>query len=254
MGFGGPRVEARQPQRSAPQRPAHPVFPQLVGGLELTVKALAKREDAKRLEPFAQMLANAEYWLSFEVASFEPLLAKSPSPLRELGVAIALRFGEGLDGGLSAGELARAREVILGLLTDDLKPGVGAGLDTLERGVGAREQIPALEGSGYRRYQASQSLSVHALRAMGRSNISIAGKKDEDKKVEVRLGEELLLGATDEKGRPLPAPEIESHLEAPLYARDEKDPSKRSIFLIVPGEYYVRVPGRATGDRKLIAT
>jgi hypothetical protein len=246
-------VELRQQQRSAPVRPAHPVMRELVAGVDLSTAALSKRTDAAQHSTFAQMLSNAEYWLSFDLAAFEPLLMKSPSPLRELGVAIALRFSEGIDGGLTLGDLGRARELLDPNLADDLKRGVTAGLEALERVVKARESIPALEEAGFKRYAATPSLSVHALRAMGKSNIAIAGHADDEKRVEVRIGEQIQLTATDERGRPLQAPEIESHLEAPLYARDESEPNKRTIFLLVPGEYFVRVPGRATGDRKLVA-
>src|SRR5205814_9321811 len=121
-------VEARQQQRSAPARPSHPIMRETVGGLELSVASLARREDANKIKPFAQMLANAEYWLSFDMASFEPLLAKSPSPLRELGVAVALKFGEGMDGGLSLADVERAREAIATKLTGDLKSGIELGL------------------------------------------------------------------------------------------------------------------------------
>lgn len=200
------------------------------------------------------MMANAEYWISFELAAFESLLAKSPSPLRELGVAVALRFSEGLDGGLSTGDIRRAREAFGTTIPEDLRRGIEAGLSILERGVNARESISSREKEGFQRYAFTQSLSVHALRAMGRSNISIARCANEDKKVQVRIGEEISLAATDEKGRPLSAPEIESLVEAPLYVREGPEPHRRTIFLLVPGEYIVRVPGRATGDRKLIAT
>lgn len=247
-------VDVQQQHASrAPGRNTHPVMLQLVGGIELNHTHLKGRPDANTLGAFAQMLANAEYWLSFDLAAFEPLLAKSPSPLRELGVAVTLRFGEGLGGELSLAELERAREILCTKLAEDLRAGVETGLRTLERAVRARELVSELEGTGFRRYQASQALSVHALRAMGRSSIRIDGVKDETKRPEVQIGEQLVLSAVDERGRPLPPPEVESPLDAPLYARDDKEAGKRTIVLLVPGEYGVRVPGRATGERKLIA-
>lgn len=246
-------VDVRPPARSGPGRPAHPVLRELAGGLDLSVPALAKRPDAKALDVLSQMLSNAEYWLSFDVAAFEPLLAKSPTPLRELGVAVALRFGDGLDGGLALADLARARDALVAKLPSDLKAGVEVGLTTLERAVRARDHVAELEKDGFKRYVATQSLSVHALRAMGRSTITITGHKDDEKKVEVRFGEPIRVASFDERGRPLSPPEVESHVEAPLWFRDEKEPNQRTIFLVVPGEYFVRVPGRATGDRKLIA-
>jgi hypothetical protein len=168
-------------------------------------------------------------------------------------VAIALRFGEGMDGGLSLEDLDRARQALSPKLTDDLRIGVEEGLRTLERAVKAREAIPELEAKGFKRYQVTQALSVHALRAMGKSSIRISGHPNDLRKVEVRFGEEITLSSYDEKGRLLSPPEIESHVEAPLYVRDGDQPNQRTIFLLVPGEYFVRVPGRATGDRKLIA-
>lgn len=246
-------MDVRPSARSGPGRPAHPAQRELVGGVDLSVPALAKRPDAKSLELLSQMLSNAEYWLSFDVAAFEPLLAKSPTPLRELGVAVALRFGDVLDGSLTRADLGRARETLVPKLPSDLRPGVELGLTSLERAVEARDRVAELERDGFKRYVATQSLSVHALRAMGRSSITIAGHKDDEKKVEVRFGELLRLTSFDERGRPLSPPEVESHVEAPLWFRDEKEPNQRTIFLVVPGEYFVRVPGRATGDRKLIA-
>jgi hypothetical protein len=246
-------VEVHQSQRTAPARIAHPVMLQLVGGVELSSSTLTKRsEDATGA--LVQMLANAEYWLSFDLASFEPLLAKSPSPLRELGVAIALKFGEGLDGGLSLDDLSRAREALAAKIAEDLKKGIEEGLGLLERAVRARESIAELEADGFHRYQVTQARTVNALRAMGKSKITVVGHADDDEDVPVKIGERIVLSASDEKGRPLPAPEIESHLDAPLYAKDEKQANTRTVFLLVPGEYFVRVPGRATGDRKLIAT
>ncbi len=44
--------------------------------------------------------------------------------LIELGVAIALRFGEGLDGGLSLEDLTRARDQLAAKLAEDLKKGL----------------------------------------------------------------------------------------------------------------------------------
>jgi hypothetical protein len=240
-----------QPSRgSAPARPAHPTLRELLGNVDLAL--LSKREDASAI-PLVQMLANAEYWLSFEVASFEPLLARSPTPLRELGVAIALRFGDGVDGMLQAGDIERSKDPILSKLPADLKDGIARGLETLTSAVSARDRLPILEETGFKQYAAGQSLSVHALRAMGRSNIAISGVADDEKKIEVKLGTEVELSATDEKGRPLPPPEVESRLEAPLYSKDDSANNKRTIYLFVPGEYHVRVPGRATGDRKLFA-
>lgn len=238
---------------SAPARPSHPVLRELVSNIELGPVALGKRADAPALTGVVQMLANAEYWLSFDVASFEPLLARTPSPLRELGVAIALRFGDGVDGMLQEGDIARGKEALLSMMPEDLRSGVERGIDTLTNAVQARDRLPVLEEAGFRRYSAGQSLSVHALRAMGRSQISISGFADDEKRVEVKLGSELTLTAVDEKGRPLPVPEVESHLEAPLFSKDEPTLNRRSIYLFVPGEYQVRVPGRAAGDRRIFA-
>jgi hypothetical protein len=246
-------VEVHQQPRSGPARPAHPVMPQLVGGVEISSSTLTKRNDAS-LGPFAQMLANAEYWLSFDLAPFEPLLAKSPSPLRELGVAIALRFGEGLDGGLSLSDLEKARETLTAKLAEDLKKGIEEGLSTLERAVRAREAIPTLEAEGFRRYQMTQVRSVHALRAMGKSIVHVEGHPEDAAKLDVKIGDKIVLSATDEKGRPLSPPEIDSNVDAPLYTKDGKEGNVRAIVLLVPGEYLVRVPGRATGDRRLLAT
>lgn len=234
-------------------RPSHPVMKDLAGNVELSVVALSKRTDIAQVQQIKEMLANAEYWLSFDMASFEPLLARTPSPLRELGVAIALRFGDGIDGALQIGDIARGKDMLLPKVPEDMKSGIERAMGTLEHAVAAREKLAVLEEAGFRRYTAGQSLSVHALRAMGKSQINIAGYPDDEKRVEVKLGEEIVLSAVDEKGRPLPVPEIESNLDAPLLSKDDAPNNRRTIVLYVPGEYLVRVPGRATGDRKLIA-
>lgn len=246
-------VRHQTQRNSAPGRPAHPVLRELIGNVEVGPVALGKRADAATLGNLMQMLANADYWLSFDMASFEPLLARTPSPLRELGVAIVLRYGDGVDGLLNQSDLARGRDAMLAMLPADMKPGLERGIETLMHAVEARDRLPVLEEAGFRRYTASQSLSVHALRAMGRSNIAISGAPDDQKRVEIQLGTEVVLSATDEKGRPLPVPEVESHLEAPLYSKDDVPGNKRTIYLYVPGEYHVRVPGRAAGDRRIVA-
>src|SRR5690348_4666860 len=99
------------------------------------------------------MIANAEYWLSFDLAAFEPLLAKCPSPLREFGVAVALRFGDGVDGMLDANDLARAKETVLeGELTDALRAGLTSAFETLDRAVKTRDRLSEIEAAGFRRY------------------------------------------------------------------------------------------------------
>lgn len=241
-----------EPHGKLAGRSAHPSMPELVGGLELSAAHLHRREDAGAIEAFTRMLANAEYWLSFELASFEPLLETCPSPLRELGVAITLRFNDRMDGELTRDDLSRARELLAGL-SSDLASGVAEGLETLLRAVDARESRPRFEAEGFSIYNPTSALSVHSLRAMGKASISVFGRSATDKQLAVRVGEAIRLSAVDERNRPVKPPEIESRLGAPVLTRDEPE-GARSVIFLVPGDYVLRVPGRAAGERKLRAT
>lgn len=230
-------VESRRP---------HPIMQELVGGLDLSSSGPAS-------DTLKKMLSNAEYWLSFDVANFETLLAKSPSPLRELGVAIALRFSERVNGELTSEDIGRARDELLEELTQEVRSGIAEGLGVLERAVGVRDRIPELHANGYVSYEPTSGLSVHELRAMGKSVITIEGA-NQDEKVSVEIGEPLVLSATDDRGRPLPPPEIDSRIGAPMLVKDDAEANRRSVVFLVPGEYVLRVPGRASGARKVLAT
>lgn len=259
-------------------RRAHPEFPELAGGLRLSAEALRRRDDAKKMDTFVQMLANAEYWLSFELHAFEPVLVTAPSPLRELGVAVALKFGEHMDGRLAASDVDSARQFLLRRIAPDLRPGVTQALDRLRAMVEIRDRQTALANEGFVIYQPEPALSVHALRVMGRATIVVDGNPDADKVLELKVGEPVRLAATDEKGRPLDPPEIETDTGAPLLVRTgdkatgldertERDvtahrsdrspstdraPVARDVVFMVPGAYRLRVRGRASGDKKVI--
>jgi hypothetical protein len=237
-------------QQPVPVRTQHPSLPDLVGGIELSASAIEKREDAA-LTDFARMMANAEYWLSFDMANFEPLLEKSPSPLRELGVAVLLRFSEQMLGELTVADLEEAKKVVVPGLTTDLQPGVEHGLDTLVRAVRTRDMLDALKAEGFSEYAGGKGTSVHALRAAGISNISIDGKTPSEKRPHIELGRPIKLRATDERGRALDPPEVESRISAPVFVRDAG--GERTVIFFVPGEYQLRVPGKASGDRKIVA-
>src|SRR5688572_17278588 len=168
-------------QQAVPIRTQHPSLPDLVGGIELSASAIEKREDAPALSDFARMLANAEYWLSFDMASFEPLLEKSPSPLRELGVAVLLRFSEQMLGELTVQDLEVAKKVVVPSLTLDLQPGVEHGLDTLVRAVKTRDMLDALRAEGFSEYTGGKGSSVHTMRLAGASSITIDGKVPPEK-------------------------------------------------------------------------
>jgi hypothetical protein len=238
-------------QQAVPIRTQHPSMPDLVGGIELSASAIEKRQDATALTEFARMLANAEYWLSFDMASFEPLLEKSPSPLRELGVAVLLRFSEQMLGELTIADLEEAKKVVVPQLTTDLQPGVEHGLDTLVRAVKTRDALEKLKAEGFTEYSGGKGTSVHALRAAGMSNILIDGKTPSEKRPSVELGKPISLKATDERGRALDPPEIESRISAPVLVRDTN--GERTVVFFVPGEYHLRVPTKASGDRKIVA-
>ncbi len=235
--------------RPKDKRP-HPTAPELVGGLDLSSRALRGGE-ARRV---AELLDTADYWLSFELASFEAILARAPSPLRELGVGIVLRYGEGLDGRLAADDLERARADLVVGLSAELAAGVSAGVDTLGRAVAARARIAELEAEGYVRYAPTSGLSIHGLRAGGTAHILVDERKAE-RDVGLALGQPQALKATDDRGRVLAPPEIESETGAPIWARPlpEKGGDSRTVVVVVPGRYRVRVPGRAEAVRTLLA-
>jgi hypothetical protein len=238
-------------QQAVPIRTQHPILNDLVGGIELSASAIEKREDATALGDFARMLANAEYWLSFDMANFEPLLEKSPSPLRELGVAVLLRFSEQMLGELTVEDLEQAKKVVIPLLAVDLAPGVEHGLDTLVRAVKTRDGIEALKAEGFIEHSGGKGTSVHALRAFGSGNILIDGNTPAEKRPAVELGKPVKLKATDERGRALDPPDIESRISAPVFIKDTD--GERTAIFFVPGEYHLRVPGKASGDRKIVA-
>lgn len=238
------------PGGAAP-RPAHPSIPALVEGAELSAGALAQRPDAQALADFAKMMANAEYWLSFDLASFEPLLARCPSPLRELGVAVLLRFSEDVGGALELQDILRAREGLQATLPMDLWPGVEAGLDTLARAVKARDAQIGWTTDGFVPHMKDGGMNLHTLRAMGSARIAVAGADDKDKLPHVPVGAPVEVHAADERGRPLDPPEVESLLGAEVLVRDAD--KRREVVFLIPGEYHLRVPTKATGDRKLVA-
>lgn len=233
--------------RAKDKRP-HPSAPELVGGVELSSRAVRGLGST----PLAELLTNAEYWLSFELATFESILARAPTPLRELGVGVVLRYGEGLDGRLTADDLRRARAELTTGLTPELAQAVERGLATLENAVGARTRIADLEGRGYARYTPATSLSVHGLRAGGTAHVLIDEHRAERDTV-LSLGHEHALQATDERGRPLAAPELESESGAPVWAQPADKREIRSVVVVVPGRYRIRVPGRADAARTVLA-
>jgi hypothetical protein len=252
----------------------HPEAPELVGGEALRASQLKARPDASQIASFIELIANAEYWLSFELSSFEPLLARSPSPFRELGVGIALRFGEGVDGSVLARDVAAAKEALVPSLPEPLRSGVSTGLETLERAIAARDGIAALERQGFEPYAPSTALSVHALMAMGKARIEVQGAESlaapeaesapateagrrrsagfapAASGLQARIGTVLELRAEDDKKKPLEPPEIETELGAPVFAKRSGD--TRSAVFVVPGKYRLRVPGRAEGSRWLL--
>lgn len=233
--------------RPKDKRP-HPLAPELVGGVDLSSRAL--RAAAQR--NLAELIDNAEYWLSFELASFEAILSRAPSPLRELGVGIVLRYGEGLDGRLGVDDLTRARAELFEGLPPELAAGVQAGLDVLERAVAARSRIAEREAEGLARYAASSGLSVHGLRAGGTAHILIDEQRAE-RDTGLVVGQVHALRATDERGRPLAAPDVESDTGAPIWSKPTDKTEIRKLLVVVPGRYRVRVPGRAEAVRVLVA-
>lgn len=239
-----------KPTASGATRVHHPVVPALVGEVDLSAGALRTRPDAESITDFIKMLDNAEYWIGFDLASFEPTLARCPSPLRELGVAVLLKYGEDIGGTLSAPDLHRAAEGLQDSLPADLWAGVRRGLDTLERAVAVRDRTPQLLAEGFVASRRSAGMAAHALRAMGSASIWIQGVGAKDRSPALELGAPITMRATDERGRALTPLEIESAMGAEVLIRDDED--ARTVIFLVPGEYQVRVPTKASGARKLL--
>ena len=235
--------------RAAPRR-AHPELVELAGGVRLSAEAIRSRSDGHRMETFVQMLENAEYWLSFDLHAFEPVLTTAPSPLRELGVAVALKFNDRPDGLLGTEDVNAAQQFLLRRIAPDLRPGVTEALQRLSAIVELRDRKEALFEDGYLEYAPEPALSVHALRAMGRATILVDGAEDDAKVLALNVGQPVHLSAIDEKQRPLDPPEIETDTGAPLWIRPRDD--GRDVLFLVPGAYRLRVRGRASGDKKVM--
>lgn len=225
---------------------------ELLGGVDLSVGRLrGQLEQEPSLSPLIEMLDIAEYWLSFDLASFEPMLTGCPSPLKEIGVAALLRFGERPDGRLSPDALAATRRA-LGKLKAPYADGLDAGLQSLNRAVAARERFDELLEDGYVVAEAGTTLSAHALRAMGHADIEVVGH-DNKGLVEVQVGEPFETRASD-RSKILTPPVVESLVQMPVLIRDQDDTQKtRAAVVLVPGRYILRVPGKATGERHLLA-
>ena len=231
-------------------RAVHPTVARLVGDVDLAVRTLEARADAKELSDFIKMLANAEYWLSFDLASFEDLLTCCPSPLRELGVALLLRYSESVGGTLDADDLQRARDDLQVRLPEDLAKGVLEAVDSLTRAVEARDARDQFLSQGFRAYRQSPGMNVHALRAMGAATIHISGVDTTTRQAVLPLGVPVELRADDERGRPLEPPDVESRLRAEALVKSRS--GLRTVVFLVPGEYTFRVPTKATGHRKVL--
>ncbi len=239
---------------SVPDRPRrhHPVLAELVGSIDLKPSVLSARPDVAEIGEFIKMLVNAEYWIGFDLASFEPMLTRCPSPLRELGVGILLKYCEQVDGTLGTEDLQRATEHLQDYLPEDLWAGVQAGISSLTRAVQARDQSEALLQEGFETSQQEAGFGAHALRAMGSAHITIQGIDDKERRPQLQVGVPIVLSATDERERDLAPPEIASKLAAEVLTKDNRH--QRTVIFLIPGEYQVRVSTKASGARKLLLT
>lgn len=236
---------------SAPRR-HHPLLPELVGGIDLKPSVLSAGPDADEIGEFIKMLVNAEYWIGFDLASFEPMLTQCPSPLRELGVGILLKYCEHVDGALGSEDLQRAHDHLKDYLPQRLWVAVSAGIASLSRAVLARDNREAWLQDGFQPSQQEAGFGAHALRAMGSAHITIEGVEDEARRPQLQVGTPIVLSATDERGRELAPPETASKLAAEVLTKDERH--TRTVVFVIPGEYQVSVPTKATGSRKLLLT
>ncbi len=241
---------------AAPARDSKPPphLPELLLGADLSAGSLRSRPDAEQLGPLIALAENADYWLSFQAGAFRPPLASCPSPLRQLAVGIALRYGHAIDGGLEPADLDIFAETIGGGLPEDLATAVKSGIDTLRRMIAAYAQQAAWLEDGWEVYAPESSLSVHELRASGTGTILIDGGPPRGAgAIDTALGAPVVLSATDERGRPLTPPAIERPDHWPVLSRTDEAKGERTAILFVPGKYRVRVPGKAHGALSLFA-
>ncbi|MEE2901241.1 MAG: hypothetical protein VYC39_02880 [Myxococcota bacterium] len=237
--------------REVPDRRINVSLPELLDGLTLTRQSLEQRNENGAVSSLLELISNAEYWLSYETDNFDPNLMYCPSPLRELGVGITLRFGHSLEGLLAIEDIESCREEIMSTLPQDFHEGFQNGLDTLTRVVEVRAQVPSLEEQGYRRYEESKKLSIHALRASGRATIKLNGRHVTSQKSTFLVGESIRISAVDSQNRPIDLPEVSNRTGSPILSKDSLDGDSRECIFTIPGIYRVSVPSRAEGGHKL---
>ncbi|MEO1233259.1 MAG: hypothetical protein AAFZ18_30615 [Myxococcota bacterium] len=216
--------------------------------LAIDAETLKTRPESAARE-LSRLLDNARYWLAFDLAEFEPLLAFAPSPLREIGVGLLLAYGEDVGGRLAFEDLEHAQTGLR--LPPDLAPAWQAALSALRRALEAREQLPHRLAEGYREVRASGGVSAFALRAAGTGAVEVEGHRA-GSDVNVAVGQPFTVRASDAKGRPLPLPVPRSELGAPAWALD-MGPERR-VLLTIPGPYALEVPGPVLATRQLVAS
>jgi len=235
-------------------RRSHPNLPELVGGLDLSRNKLAEHPDESQIGTLMELLTNAEYWLSYEPEAFDNAVLKTPSPLRELGIGIGLRFGQSLDGELAEPDIEACRQQLAKELPPELFKGIERGLHTLSRVIKIRNKLSTFTEQGYRIYEATNTLSVHALRASGRATIKIDGRMVASSQTDIKIGQSIKLAALDENARALSLPEINDKMGGSIYVRDDAQKEFREFIFTVPGLYRVTVPSRSEGGHKLFVS
>ena len=201
-------------------------------------------------EQLRQILNNAAYWVAFDMAQFEPLLAYAPPVVRDLGVGVLLAFGEHPAGYLELRDLAAARSALQSL-PEELSTALHAGVTTLHRAVSTRDRLPNKELERFREVQSKGGLAAFTLQSSSTAVISVQGHPAKGK-LKVELGVPVRVSATDERGRSLPPPDVENALGAPFWRADSSD-GGRDILLAIPGTYILQVPGHSGGARTLVA-
>jgi hypothetical protein len=229
----------------------HPSMPELVRGLDLSPGGLELYQKTPGMGLLGQMMANATYWLSFHVERFETWLVACPSPLRELGIAALLRFGERVDGSLDDDALSRMETELIPRLEGEVQDGVQVGIRHLRRILETQAEMPQWIAEGYRESRAARALSVESLRQPATARIVVSrGQTVLEDPLKAQVGEALILEAFDERSRPVRHPEVEHIADAPVLIQDPSEDQRRVRFL-VPGTYALRVPGRSLGERKI---
>lgn len=228
---------------SALRRPSKFRVRELCGSLDL--------EALERDGPLATGLANVRYWLSYEQGSLQHLLMQTPSPLMELGTAVALQFSEDVTGEITQESIDLARTQWLPELDDGPRQLLEQALDVWSRTLLARAARSRWHHEGFKSTPASSGISLKDLEAIGHADIHVELEGEGSRRM-ASLNQVVTARAYDSKGRPLPKIDVEHPMAAEVLIREHAESGGRDFVFWIPGAYRLRVPSRATGEVTLV--